>query len=116
MKGKYKIGKHLIIDFFDAINLQNLFLIEKGLTEAAEATGATIIDRKVHQFGEGSGITGFILLAESHISIHTWPEYNFAGIDILTCGSCNGLMAIKPLKQIFQPKKTDIRELERGAI
>ena len=111
---RYEIGKHLIIDFFDAKSLKNLINIEKGLRAAVASSGATLLDIKLHQFAKDSGITGFVLLAESHISVHTWPESNFAAIDILMCGDRDPGLALGPLKKLFQPLRIDIREVIRG--
>ena len=69
----------------------------------------------LHSFGEGGGVTGVVLLAESHISIHTWPEINFAAIDVFMCGACDATLAIEPLKEMFQPLEANIKEVIRGS-
>lgn len=86
------VGKHLILDIHDVKNtklLYDIVAIEKVLSEAAIMCGATILSAKFHEFGEGCGITGVLVLAESHISVHSWLETNFIAIDIFMCGKCN---------------------------
>lgn len=77
---------HLIADIEGASGLGDIALIEATLREAAAAARVTLIDLRLHHFGEGHGVTGVALLAESHISIHTWPEVALAAVDIFTCG------------------------------
>ncbi|MBU6266956.1 MAG: adenosylmethionine decarboxylase [Sphingomonadales bacterium] len=77
---------HLIADIEGAQGLGDLPLIEAVLREAAAAARVMLIDIRLHHFGEGHGVTGVALLAESHISIHTWPEAALAAVDIFTCG------------------------------
>ena len=93
MSKNFTPGTHLLIDFFEAKNLQDLEHIRQGLTEAALACGATVLEVKLHSFGENCGITGVAILAESHITIHTWPEINYAALDIFVCGSCDASKA-----------------------
>ncbi|EIZ81168.1 S-adenosylmethionine decarboxylase proenzyme [Novosphingobium sp. Rr 2-17] len=77
---------HLIADLVDCTGLDDLTLIETALRDAAGAAGLTVLDVRLHHFGEGMGITGVALLAESHISIHTWPEEGVAAVDLFVCG------------------------------
>lgn len=107
-------GKHLLLDLNGAVNLTDVSHIEKALLKAAEICGAKVIGSKLHSFGDNQGVTGVVLLAESHISIHTWPETGFVAIDIFMCGDCNPSFAIDPLKEIFQPEKIKITEIIRG--
>jgi S-adenosylmethionine decarboxylase len=69
---------------------------------------------KLHSFGEGAGITGVAILAESHISIHTWPETGFAAIDIFMCGSCDPHRAMPVLEAAFAPSRTGVSVHKRG--
>ncbi|WP_339725890.1 adenosylmethionine decarboxylase [uncultured Paraglaciecola sp.] len=115
MENSYTPGIHLILDLYQATHLNDKCVIEKALTEAAEACHATILQKYFHSFGEGQGITGMLLLAESHISIHTWPENHFAAVDIFMCGNCEPSLAITPIKQYLCPQRVDVRELDRGA-
>lgn len=87
------IGHHLIADLRDAQRLADAAHIEACLIAAAAAAGATLLEVRLHSFGEGQGVTGVALLAESHISIHTWPEYGTACIDIFLCAKTHDLQA-----------------------
>lgn len=107
-------GLHLLIDFFGAENLQNESGIEKTLRSAADACGATVLEITLHSFGEGAGITGVAVLSESHISIHTWPEIDFAALDVFMCGTCDPRNAVPVLQEFFKPEKTVVTEHQRG--
>jgi S-adenosylmethionine decarboxylase len=111
----YAPGNHILLDFSGAQHLTDADYIEHALRKAAEACGAMILDIKLHSFGEGGGVTGVALLAESHISIHTWPETGFIALDVFMCGNCDARKAVEPLKELFQPQKMNIREYRRGA-
>lgn len=86
-------GWHLIADLIDGAHLDDADRIERILTDAATAAGATLLEVRLHKFGAGFGVTGVALLAESHISIHTWPEYGTACVDVFMCGRTNDLDA-----------------------
>lgn len=107
-------GGHLLLDMWGARNLTDPAAIEAILIEAAGASGATILHAHVHQFGTGGGVSGVLVLAESHISIHTWPERDFAAIDIFMCGACDPLEAVPVLETGFKPKESKITEQRRG--
>jgi S-adenosylmethionine decarboxylase len=107
-------GKHVLLDFYKASHLCDADFIKTALQSAANACGATVLNIQVHSFGEGQGITGVALLAESHISIHTWPETHFAAIDIFMCGDCDPEQAITPLEQSFTPQTIDKQVYSRG--
>ncbi len=106
-------GLHLLIDFWGAKNLQDEALIEKAMRDAAATCGATVLDIKLHSFGENAGITGVAILAESHISIHTWPEIGYAALDVFMCGTCNPHKALPVLRSTFEPYKEKISEHRR---
>ncbi|MDX8384031.1 MAG: adenosylmethionine decarboxylase [Ghiorsea sp.] len=112
----YAPGTHLLLDFFAATNLNDVASIERALQAAADACHATVLEIKLHSFGEGSGVTGVALLAESHISIHTWPETGFVALDVFVCGDCDAQLAVAPLLQAFQPGKMDIKTISRGKL
>ncbi|MET0245254.1 MAG: adenosylmethionine decarboxylase [Sphingomonas sp.] len=82
-------GIHLIADLHAAHGLDDAELIARCLADAAVAAGATLIETRLHHFGPGMGVTGVALLAESHISIHSWPEHGYAAVDIFMCGVAN---------------------------
>ncbi|HWU95679.1 MAG TPA: adenosylmethionine decarboxylase [Sphingomonas sp.] len=86
-------GHHLIADLRDGKRLTDADHIQACLVAAATAAGATLLEVRLHSFGPGQGVTGVALLAESHISIHTWPEYGTACVDIFMCGTTHDLAA-----------------------
>jgi S-adenosylmethionine decarboxylase len=89
-------------------------VIEGALRTAAAACGATVLSIQIHEFGESAGITGVAILAESHITIHTWPEIDYAAFDIFVCGTCDPDKATQALTDIFQPKKRKVMTHLRG--
>lgn len=112
------LGRHFLIDLkdCDAEILKSLERVREAMVEAAERTGATVVDVSFHQFNP-FGISGMVIIAESHLSIHTWPEYGFAAVDIFTCGE-----QIKPaeaasfLIERFQCKSPSVSEMKRGIL
>ncbi len=107
-------GIHLLIDLYDASNLTDIDYIKNTLTDAANICNANILEVNVHSFGEGEGVTGVAILSESHISIHTWPENNYAAIDIFLCGTNNPNLAIKLLEKSFNTTNIITKEIIRG--
>lgn len=96
------IGTHYLIELLDCDSEALKFLenVEPVLIEAAKISGATYLSHVSHQF-EPFGVTSLVLVAESHFSIHTWPEKNFAAVDIFTCGEMNIEPALELLKSKF---------------
>jgi S-adenosylmethionine decarboxylase len=109
-------GMHLLVDLWGASNLTDPASIDRALSEAAEAAAATILHSHFHHFGPDGGVSGVLVLAESHISIHTWPERNFAAIDIFMCGACDPYRSLPVLKAAFQPASMLLDEQRRGLI
>ncbi|WP_152544553.1 adenosylmethionine decarboxylase [Actibacterium mucosum] len=112
---KYSPGLHVLADFHGCTALDDLGRIEAALVAAANAAGATVLECSFHHFGGAGGVTGVVLLAESHISIHTWPESGFAAIDIFMCGTAQPLKALQVLRDGLQPKREQITEVARSA-
>jgi S-adenosylmethionine decarboxylase len=114
--GLNALGRHLLLELFDcdfdAIN--NLETVKNALVEAAKRAHATIVDVVFHEFNP-FGISGVVVIAESHLSIHTWPEHRYAAVDIFSCGD-----ALKPevaanyLVEQFGAERTSVVELQRG--
>ncbi len=109
-------GMHLLLDFWGATNLCDPAHIDRALRAAAEASGATILHGHFHHFSPNGGVSGVLVLAESHISIHTWPERDFASIDVFMCGECNPYDGIPALKDAFKPASINLSENRRGLI
>lgn len=109
-------GTHLIIDLWGATNLDDPAHIDAVLRDAAIASGATILHGHFHHFSPNGGVSGVLVLAESHVSIHTWPEKNFAALDIFVCGACDPYKAIPHLKTGFLPERVQLNEQRRGVI
>ena len=114
--GQRFAGIHLLIDFWEAKNLTNRITVENALREAAISANATAINLQLNQYSENGGISGILVLAESHISIHTWPERSFAAIDIFMCGVCNPYDCIAVLKKAFEPGNTTLLERRRDLL
>ncbi|HEY5800279.1 MAG TPA: adenosylmethionine decarboxylase [Burkholderiaceae bacterium] len=110
-------GTHFIADLYgiDAAKLADPVLIENVLRNSALAAGATIVFSHFHTFGLGQGVTGVVLLAESHITIHTWPECAFAAVDIFMCGQAEPQKALERIEQGLQPTTVTVQVVERGA-
>jgi S-adenosylmethionine decarboxylase len=109
-------GMHLLVDLWGANNLCDPDHIDRALRDAAEAAGATILHGHFHHFSPNGGVSGVLVLAESHISIHTWPERDFAAIDIFMCGACNPYDGLPALRAAFQPQSINLDEQRRGMI
>lgn len=107
-------GTHLIFDFWDAARLDDLELMEQAMRDSVVAAGATLLHIHLHHFTPNGGISGVAVLAESHISVHTWPERGFAAFDVFMCGEAEPEKAIPVLKKAFSPKRMNITEHLRG--
>jgi len=107
-------GTHLLIDLWGARNLADPAHIDTALRDAALAAGATILHSHFHHFSPNGGVSGVVVLAESHISIHTWPERDFAAVDIFMCGACNPYESLPVLKAAFRPDSVRLGEQRRG--
>jgi S-adenosylmethionine decarboxylase len=110
------LGTHLIIDMEGVSSklLNNLQLLETVLVEAARSSNMTVLGVKSHQFSP-QGVTAIVLLEESHISIHTYPELQYAAIDIFTCGDkAKPDTALEYIDGILCPRRTSIARIPRG--
>jgi len=107
-------GTHLIIDLSEASRLDELDHVEQTMRRAVEAAGATLLHINLHHFTPNGGVTGVAILAESHISIHSWPERDYAAIDIFMCGDAEPQLAIPVLKDAFRPGRITVTTLHRG--
>ena len=107
-------GRHLLLDCWNASNLDDLDLIEQALRNAVDATGATLLHIHLHHFTPNGGVSGVAVLAESHISIHTWPERDYAALDVFMCGDTDPECAIPVFKDAFRTDHIDVSEHMRG--
>ncbi|HSK41274.1 MAG TPA: adenosylmethionine decarboxylase [Arenibaculum sp.] len=114
--GRIFAGTHLIVDLWEAGRLDDLDHVEKTLMSAVEASGATLLHIHLHYFTPNGGISGVAVLAESHISIHTWPERGYAALDIFMCGDAEPHKAIPVLEQAFDPGSVTVDEILRGEV
>jgi S-adenosylmethionine decarboxylase len=109
-------GKHILVDLWQVSNMDNLNLIQETLEQSAIVAGATILHSYYHPFGEEMGVSGVTVLSESHISIHTWPERQFAAIDIFMCGKCDPKVALDYIIKSFKPGKFTTNTNSRGLV
>lgn len=114
----YALGTHLLVELRDCNPevLKSIEKVQNALVSAARHAAATVIDVSFHEFNP-FGISGMVIIAESHLSIHTWPEYGYAAVDIFTCGDL-----IKPqeaaeyLISEFESKNPSVVEMKRGIL
>jgi len=110
------LGRQLVVEFWDCQgDLNSAELIEKTLKEAVQKARAFLLDTKVHRF-QPQGISGVAVIAESHISIHTWPEYKYAAVDVFTCGNTDPDAAVEHILQVLKPKKVKTLRIKRGVL
>ena len=112
------LGVHVLLELKDCSKevLNNLRLLEETMEAAATEAGATVVEKAFHQFNP-HGVSGVVIVAESHLFIHTWPEYGYAAVDIFTCGdSINAGKAAELLAKTLQSGSSSMIELRRGVI
>lgn len=114
----YALGKHLLLDLKDCDRelLNNLEYLKEALVSAAEKAGAAVLANTFRQF-EPQGVSGIVVIAESHLSLHTWPEYGYVAVDIFTCGSTvKPEVAAEFLIAALKSKSPSIIEVSRGLL
>jgi S-adenosylmethionine decarboxylase len=112
------LGKHLMLELKDCDRetLNDLGFLQRVLPQAASEAGATVVGNSFHQF-EPQGVSGVVIIAESHLFIHTWPECGYAAIDIFTCGdSVDPAKAARILVEKLGAKSHSIIEIQRGIL
>ena len=107
-------GRHLIVDLEGGAGLDDPDRIEAAMRAAVRATGASLLHLHLHRFSP-QGVTGVALLAESHITVHTWPEIGYAAFDIFMCGDTDPEAALPVLARAFETDRITVRTLHRGA-
>ncbi|MCS7097422.1 MAG: adenosylmethionine decarboxylase [Candidatus Methanomethyliaceae archaeon] len=121
-----ELGKHIILELFgcDVKALDDLKGIAETMRKSAEEAGARIVGEAFHKFNP-QGVSGVVIIAESHISIHTWPEFGYAAVDIFTCSTnvnpsnstnVNPSKAYKRIIEYFKPKTMSLMEVKRGLL
>lgn len=114
----YALGTHLLVELKNCNPeiLKDLNSVKTILVDAAKKANATIVDVTFHEFSP-FGISGVVVIAESHLTIHTWPEYGFAAVDVFTCGeTIQPEIAAQYIVEAFECKNPSIVEMKRGII
>lgn len=111
-----ELGRHFILELFGCSvkALDDLEGIRKAMLKGAVEAGATVVGEVFHRFSP-QGVTGVVIIAESHFSVHTWPEYGYAAVDLFTCSSTTEPdKAFKRIDAFLKPKSSTAIELKRG--
>lgn len=110
------LGRHLIVELWDAANLNDAEVVERALRAAVEAIDASLLDIRTVRFPV-HGVTGFAVIAESHVAVHTWPEHGYAAVDVFTCNLEADVDAgIDALRRHFLPGRVEVMEVRRGIL
>lgn len=109
-------GTHLLLDLWGAKHLADKARIEQAMRDCVVACGATLLHIHLHHFTPSFGVSGVAVLAESHISVHTWPERDYAAFDVFMCGDAQPENAIAVLKRAFFPDRIEVNEALRGKV
>lgn len=112
------LGQHYLLECegVEPSLLANPQQLEQILRQAAQQAQAHIVFAHLHHFGEGQGVTGVLVLQESHITIHTWPEYGYAAIDVFMCGDAQPQLAVMYLIEQLQPQQHHWQMIERQSL
>jgi S-adenosylmethionine decarboxylase len=106
-------GVHLIVDVHGGQGLDDIDLIEATLRRCVSAAQATLLHIHLHHF-QPNGVSGVAVLAESHISIHTWPDAGYAALDVFMCGSASPDACVPVLREAFKAERVEVNEILRG--
>lgn len=112
------LGQHVLAEFFecDPNILNSIDKVEKYMVDAALECGATIVQKCFHMFNP-YGVSGVVIISESHLAIHTWPELGYAAVDLFTCGDkCDPKISYEFLKKKFHCQNATFTELKRGIL
>ena len=115
-KGMIFAGHHYLIDMWDVNIRDNVNYINGLLFRASKAANATVLHQHAHHFGDNMGISAIAILAESHISVHTWPERNYVAFDIFMCGNTDPDLTLNLLKKELKPSRINVKKIKRGLI
>ena len=116
MESRIVLGKHLIAELWVRSShvLDDADYVRESLLTACNKGGFSVIGIDIREFSP-CGVTGMVLLSESHVSIHTWPEYHYAAVDIFSCAGA-GWEALEELKRRLEVERMEVRELDRGVM
>ncbi|MBF96180.1 MAG: adenosylmethionine decarboxylase [Pelagibacterales bacterium] len=107
-------GYHILLDLWNIKFDNSIKTLRKIICEAIKISGATLLHIHLHRFGKEKGISGVAVLAESHISVHTWPERDYIAFDIFMCGDTHPQLAAEYLIKTFKPQKEILKSIKRG--
>jgi S-adenosylmethionine decarboxylase len=108
-------GTHLIVDLFGARRLDDLPHIKHTLEKCVKVAGATLLHIHLHHFTPNGGVSGVAVLSESHISIHSWPEADYAALDVFMCGDAQPQKCIEVLRDAFDARDVVVKTHHRGS-
>ena len=111
------LGRHLILDIWGKVNSLPFWNMDEAAAMfvlAAKKAGATVLTQRWHHFGQGAGYTGVVVLAESHISVHTWPEKGYAAVDVFMCGNCQPSSTMDDIVGFYKAHETLVYTIDRG--
>ncbi|RTZ61608.1 MAG: adenosylmethionine decarboxylase [Gammaproteobacteria bacterium] len=114
----HSLGTQIVAELYacDRDHLNDVAFVKQAMLAAAREAGATIVADTFHHFSP-HGVSGAVIIAESHLSIHTWPEYGYAAVDLFTCGhTVDGEKAFLSLKQALGAEQVSTMELHRGLV
>lgn len=111
------LGNHILVEFMkcDPQIMNDVSRIEHDMVDAAEKAGATVINSTFHHFSP-FGVSGVVVIQESHLAIHTWPEYGYAAVDLFTCGEMDAWISFDHLKECFKSESYSAIEMKRGSV
>ncbi|HSR52618.1 MAG TPA: adenosylmethionine decarboxylase [Acidobacteriota bacterium] len=110
------LGRQVLIDLYGCGRemLDDAGKVEKALVEAAQRCGATVVETVLHRFSP-QGVSGVVVIAESHLAVHTWPEEGYAALDVFTCGDVLSPQELtRTLESLFQARDSQMRIILRG--
>ncbi|MBX9863309.1 MAG: adenosylmethionine decarboxylase [Hyphomicrobium sp.] len=107
-------GRHLLVDLYGAHNLDDTGHVERTLRKCVDAAGATLLHLHVHALERTGGVTGVAVLAESHISIHSWPDQGYAALDVFMSGDADPQRAVSVLTEAFGAARVIVKTHTRG--
>ncbi len=111
------LGRHLLAEFYDCASdaLNDPARVERLMNEAARLSGATVVQSVFHTFSP-HGVSGVVVVEESHLAVHTWPEHNYAAVDYFSCGDVDCDAAVRYLTEHLLPSRVETKEVPRGVI